>query len=254
MNPSQKPHTLSTYSTVEDGHTFRVLFPAGRVLYVEIPPGVFENDDDVVGPDVVAILPQNLPPHVNIIHIGPGFDINFEWRELASASTWNPRIIDILNLSRVARYSERVFETVIDGTPAIGKYARFEHEIDDIRNETDIYRRLHGTGIGPRFLGHLAEEGRVIGFAMEKVIGRRANKADYNAVRDALTKLHDLGIRHGDINRNNFVITERGAVIIDFEAGVMDSNASEEMTELQERLERDDSEGYYPSAWKRNMP
>ena len=108
--------------------------------------------------------------------------------------------------------------------------------------------------LGPRFLGHLAEEGRVIGFAMEKVIGRRANKADYNAVRDALTKLHDLGIRHGDINRNNFVITERGAVIIDFEAGVMDSNASEEMTELQERLERDDSEGYYPSAWKRNMP
>ncbi len=29
--------------------------------------------------------------------------------------------------------------------------------------------------------------------------------------------MHDLGIVHGDLNKHNFLITESGAVLIDFE-------------------------------------
>lgn len=35
--------------------------------------------------------------------------------------------------------------------------------------ETTAYEWIHGTGIGPAFLGHITEAGRVIGFLMEYI-------------------------------------------------------------------------------------
>lgn len=57
-----------------------------------------------------------------------------------------------------------VFDTVV-----APKLARLDWEIQYIENETTAYRRIDGHAIGPRFLGHLTEDGRVIGFLMERI-------------------------------------------------------------------------------------
>jgi hypothetical protein len=76
---------------------------------------------------------------------------------------------------------------------------------------------LQRTGIGPRFIGHLNEDGRVIGFVMEKLAGYRAAVKHYWLVRETLRKLHDCRIRHGDLSLNG------NAVLIDFESAELDS-------------------------------
>jgi hypothetical protein len=49
----------------------------------------------------------------------------------------------------------------LQGT-AIAKFARFEWEVDAVDEECAAYQWLEGENIGPKFLGHVAEEGRVI--------------------------------------------------------------------------------------------
>ena len=48
-------------------------------------------------------------------------------------------------------------------------FARFDWEIQYIENETT--RINHD--VGPRFLGHLTEDGRAIGFLMERITNAR---------------------------------------------------------------------------------
>lgn len=71
--------------------------------------------------------------------------------------------------------------------------------------------------MGPAFLGHITEGDRVIGFLLEKVEGRHANAQDLKACRQAVQKLHDIGIIHGDMNRHNFLVSVVGVVVVDFE-------------------------------------
>lgn len=49
-------------------------------------------------------------------------------------------------------------------TFVVAKFARFEWEIQYLENETVAYEWIDGRKIGPRFLGHLTEGDRVIGF------------------------------------------------------------------------------------------
>lgn len=72
------------------------------------------------------------------------------------------------------------------------KFARFDWEIQYIENETTVYQWIDGHNIGPRFLGHLTEDARVIGFLMERI-------QDLEPCQQTLSRLHCLGIRHGDI-------------------------------------------------------
>ncbi|KAB8277879.1 hypothetical protein BDV30DRAFT_204453 [Aspergillus minisclerotigenes] len=58
-------------------------------------------------------------------------------------------------------------------TPVIAKFARFAWEIQYIEDETTAYQWINGHDIGPRFLGHLTEHGRVIGFLMEGITNAR---------------------------------------------------------------------------------
>ena len=90
----------------------------------------------------------------------------------------------------------------------------------------------------------------MIGFALEKVQGRRATLQDFAVVSKALSRLHEMGIRHGDMNRNNFIITDQGAVLLDFAEARGDSDAHDEMTELKDCLQSSDTTGYYPNAWE----
>jgi predicted Ser/Thr protein kinase len=103
-------------------------------------------------------------------------------------------------------------------TVAMAKFARFEWEIQYMMNETRAYEWIEGKGIGPRFLGHLTEGSRVIGFLLERVTDARyADSTDLAACERSLQGLHQLGILHGDVNRFNFLIKGSEAVLIDFD-------------------------------------
>ncbi|KAK1639293.1 hypothetical protein BDP81DRAFT_314612, partial [Colletotrichum phormii] len=104
--------------------------------------------------------------------------------------------------------------------------ARFEWEIPYIEQETRAYRLLEGTGLAPRFLAHIHENGRVMGLLLEKLDGRFASIEDLNDCEAALKKLHALGLVHGDANRYNFLIMEEGVKLLDFHS--LQENASPE--------------------------
>ncbi len=64
----------------------------------------------------------------------------------------------------------------------IAKVARFEWEIPYVERETRIYARLEGTGLAPRFLGHVREHDRIVGFLLERAEGRHAGIEDLPVV------------------------------------------------------------------------
>jgi hypothetical protein len=60
--------------------------------------------------------------------------------------------------------------------------------------------------VAPAFLGHLIENGRVIGLWLEKVDGGFASIDDLPQYKKALCGLHGMGLVHGDVNRFNFIV------------------------------------------------
>jgi predicted Ser/Thr protein kinase len=107
----------------------------------------------------------------------------------------------------------------------IAKIARFDWEIPYVQRETEIYSLLQGTGIAPRFLGHIHEQGRIIGILLEKVMGRHAGIEDLQICCTALKRLHALGISHGDCNRYNFIIgVDDKVTLVDFEKSIVGAN------------------------------
>lgn len=72
------------------------------------------------------------------------------------------------------------------------------------------------------------EEGRVIGFVMERIAGaRHATIEDLEVCREKLCGLHRLGVLHGDFNRFNFLIRDGCAVLVDFECAGKCEDAAE---------------------------
>jgi tRNA A-37 threonylcarbamoyl transferase component Bud32 len=57
----------------------------------------------------------------------------------------------------------------------------------------------------------------VIGFLLEKIHGREAGHADLHLCRTTVSKLHDLKILHGDLDKYNFLLQPSRAYLIDFE-------------------------------------
>lgn len=118
--------------------------------------------------------------------------------------------------------------------------ASFEFEIGYIEAETVAYQLIQGYGIGPKFLGHISEEGRVIGFLLEKIAdARHATPADFEACSQALSKLHNIGYLHGDANKHNFLITSDGVSMVDFESTTKSKDEAEfqkEVRTLKEQL------------------
>ncbi|KAK4140943.1 alpha-galactosidase a, partial [Dichotomopilus funicola] len=139
---------------------------------------------------------------------------------------WHPTKVDCLELERIKQLTAMAFEAFPPSNPlvthpppatVIAKIVRFEWELPRIEQETRAYQMLEGTGLAPRFLGHIHENGRIMGFLLEKAEGRPASFPDLSACETALGKLHELGLVHGDMNRYNFLVTDAGAKLIDFE-------------------------------------
>ncbi|KFH42040.1 Ankyrin-like protein [Hapsidospora chrysogenum ATCC 11550] len=140
---------------------------------------------------------------------------------------WHHERVDCLSLDRVRLLAMSVFECtrkdyyqpLAPGTTLIAKIARFDWEIPRIERETRVYHLLQDTGIAPRFLGHIHEGGRVIGFLLEKFDGHPAGIEHLPSCEHVLGRLHRLGLLHGDINRHNFIVSSEGGwtKMIDFE-------------------------------------
>lgn len=101
--------------------------------------------------------------------------------------------------------------------------------------------------IAPAVLGHLTEQGRTIGFLLEKVEGNFASLADLAKCEAALRRLHGIGLIHGDANRYNFIVdASTGDVrLIDFEhADVYDEEKARlELEELKAQLTEETGRG-----------
>ena len=219
----------------EDDGTGRYRVRAGRrVHYLEISPGEVDpiyDEDTMCQPSV--LIPR-LPPFPDSdwttmqVSRGPAGEVEatVSYDPLDQVQRpWHPRHVDVLSLRPIARYKQRVQEVEFEGRNVIAKIAIFEAYIPSIELETSVYERINeeqnpgNSPIAPKFFAHLTEQGRIIGFLLEKVEGEFASISDLSKCQDALKRLHAMGMLHGDPTRYNFVVeTSTGQVkMIDFE-------------------------------------
>ncbi|KAK4227884.1 alpha-galactosidase A precursor [Podospora fimiseda] len=180
-------------------------------------------------PSLISLLPP-LPPGVwNDAHIsrdpktgGTRFSFVSKENLLGITDTWHPTRIDHLMLEEKEKLRSNVYEVtcpVLESNKTIiAKFARFEWEIAQLQAETTAYKWIEGQQIGPEFLGHLTEEGRVIGFLISKIENcRHAEFEDLSLCEEVLLRLHRLGIRQGDTNKQNFLVHDGKTTLIDFD-------------------------------------
>lgn len=224
-----------------------------QVKYLVIAPGTFDRDTLSLPLRSLPHLPANeewTVAHISRDKTSGDLKVSLDNRKLAGVQCqWHHTKVHCLELERTRQLTASAFEALVPpsvvpstatstppppSSPAIviAKIARFEWEVPSIEQETRAYQLLEGKGLAPRFLGHIYENnGRIMGFLLEKVEGRSASLQDLNVCATSLRKLHDLGLLHGDVNRYNFLITERGATMLDFEH--FQENASAESMSLE---------------------
>lgn len=180
---------------------------------------------------------------------------------------WHPRRIDVLSVRRTARYNPRTSLVEFEGEQVVCKLSPFPWEIVYVEHETVAYEHIAKSAnkdldqlgasvdasqregkpsqhIAPQFLGHLTENGRVIGFLLEKLEGTSASLSDLPLCAAALRRLHAIELVHGDVNKHNFVVDrERGiARLIDFEhAKLFSEDKAQRELENLEAVLKDDS-------------
>lgn len=167
---------------------------------------------------------------------------------------WHPSLIDIFELQTIERKRRCVHECtwkspLRSNRPMIAKMAHFPWHITSMQRETRVYRALQGTQLAPRVLGHICEQGRVVGILLEKIEGRHPGFQDLEVCQAALGRLNDLGIAHRDCHQYNFIVTENNRVVlIDFETSVLEAS-QEAMEEDMHDLEGDISPSEFDQAY-----
>jgi len=209
-----------------DQSFFRVLVDGLSIKYITIEPGIYSVEDMCFGPSLMSLLPKFPAGDWNDGLVAK--DVNgqphFARACLAQfpgvQNTWHGTYVDYLHLSIGRKLRTGIYEaksSLFDDIVVV-KFARFSWEIQYIENETTAYQWISGRNIGPQFFGHLTENGRVIGFLMERVTGaRHAGAEDIDICGEVLSRLHGLGVRHGDTNPYNFLIRDSKATLIDFD-------------------------------------
>lgn len=172
-------------------------------------------------------------------------------------TAWHEKHVDVLTLSSTRRFRSGVHEVQYDGAPAVAKIARFDWEMRRVERETWAYSLLadHASQkpdeppIGPKFLSHLTENGRIMGLLLEKVDGESACIDDLGDCEALLRRLHrDLELTHGDVNRYNFLVDRAsggGVRLVDFEHAhdLDESLAREELLSLPAELTEETGRG-----------
>lgn len=218
--------TLVDSSDVDESE-YRFLVDGKHVKYVTVDPGVLPKDDRTFAPILLPLLPPFPPGDWNEGHISkdpltghPVFS-RYTRSDLPGISNvWHLTRIDHLELKKLRRLRQNIHVAMhpLFDRALVAKFAEFPWQMPFFEAETTAYEWIHGQGMGPKFLGHLTEAGRVIGFVMEYIDdARSAQTGDLAACQAVLAKLHSQGIKHGDINKYNFLVREGKAVLVDFE-------------------------------------
>jgi predicted Ser/Thr protein kinase len=241
-----------------DDSDYRFLFDRQHVKYVTTAPGTFRGAEDYR--TFEPILLGKLLPHFPIGDWNKGHvakdpktgEVTFVKTEtvyLAGVENlWHPVKLNELDFTRRDRVRQRVHISthpeLNDGEPVLIKLAVWPWEITSIEVETTAYQWINDSGIGPKFFGHLTEgkDGRVVGFVVEWVQGARAaGSGDIKSCKKALGRLHELGIKFGDINKHNFLVRDgHDVVLVDFETAKHDCSPQEledEMSAFKSSLE-----------------
>ncbi|KAI2791734.1 hypothetical protein POX_c04611 [Penicillium oxalicum] len=132
---------------------------------------------------------------------------------------------NILDLVPFSRISDRVSRVVLGDKTLVLKIARFRHEVPALQREVSTYALLASRGfpLAPKVIGY-AYEGtinRTIGLLMEDIAGSTPGSGDLEDCQITARLLHDYGILHRDLNRYNFLMTDHGAIVFDFEVAVV---------------------------------
>lgn len=210
-----------------DQSFFRLLIDDQAIKYITIEPGLYTTEDMCFGPSLVSLLPEFPPGDWNDGLVArdtsndqPYFARATRTQFPSVRHLWHGTYINCFAIVVGEKLRTGIYEVTCPqfDTIVVAKFARFEWEIQYLENETIAYEWIEGHEIGPRFLGHLTEDGRVIGFLMERITNaRHAGPNDLAACQQTLRRLHHLGIQHGDTNRFNFLIRGQKAVLIDFD-------------------------------------
>ncbi|KAL4917598.1 hypothetical protein BDW62DRAFT_201623 [Aspergillus aurantiobrunneus] len=211
MPNEPKIDLLKAYVDEGDGDSFFRLQVDGRsIKYLTIEPGLYSVEDMRFGPALTSLLPE-FPPG--------------DWNDGLLPSVerlWHRTYVDYADIVVGNRVHTGIYEVTCPqfDRPVLAKLAS-EFEIGYLESEATAYEWIDGYDIGPRFLGHLTEGDRVIGFLTERITNaQHAGPGDLAACQQVLGRLHQLGIRHGDINRFNFLIRGSEAVLIDFDSAM----------------------------------
>ena len=243
MSPGLSMHPVVLSMEVDDDDSFESEYRlriGNSVKYLIISPKTFDRDTLSFPVPSLPSLPWHdewTEAHIWRDETSGELKTSISNRTLAGVKCqWNHTLVNCLEVEKTKLLTAMTFEAVSHSilpntfqspaTTVIAKIARFEWEIPRIERETRAYQLLEGSGLAPRFLGHIHENGRIMGFLLEKMEGRPASIQDLGICETALEKLHELGFLHGDANRYNFLVTGDGVKLVDFER--FQENASPE--------------------------
>ncbi|KAH8782336.1 alpha-galactosidase A precursor [Hyaloscypha sp. PMI_1271] len=219
----------------DDESHFRILVGGKFIKYLTVDTGLYNLDDMCFAPSLILLLPPLPPGDWNVGHISkdpthghPYFATATKIPLRKITHIWHPSQIDQLELEMGQKLRSNVYETTSPrfNSTIIAKFARFSWEIPSLDSETAAYEWVNDHQIG-----------RVIGFLMERT---------FLLCQHALTKLHKLGIKHGDISKHNFLIRNREAILIDFDFAERCDNPkllAEEFQMLEQQLWDDSGRG-----------
>ncbi|KAI5262979.1 alpha-galactosidase A precursor [Aureobasidium subglaciale] len=219
-----------------------ILVDRKHIKYITITPGVWDNSAMSFEPWLVAALPPLPQGQWNKAHISSNPSTGTPYFSSATTESlpglthiWRTLRIEYLDFQLGLSLRPNVHEATcsqIDDKVVI-ELARFSWEMQKLDQETRAYRWIRYLGDGPKFLARLTEEGRVIGFAMEHIQdARHAKPGNITLCQQALQRLHRSGMKHGDLNKHNILISNGYATLIDFDNAARNQEANELDAEL----------------------
>lgn len=161
-------------------------------------------------------------------------------------------LYNLFDIQLLDRISDRVFEGLEGDRVVVAKIARFEHEVPYLMQELKAYEAFQAQGFKgmPTLYGYVfeEEETRVVGFAMEFLHGSHAILDDLEDCQGLLDTIHHCGYILGDLNRYNWIRTDHGMKVFDFEAVMLQTDTvvspAEETAALPGRLVDESGAGW----------
>lgn len=130
-----------------------------------------------------------------------------------------PRV-ELIDLKRKERITDRVFTSIINNREVVIKVARFTHEFTYIHNEIKVYHIVANSDGFVDLLGYVTENSNIVGIVLEKIDKVSERKVDRN--HKLIRILKDKGITYQDFQGDNLIVDRNNKeFIIDFEGCII---------------------------------